>query len=81
MDFRPIKPADYETVRQFLAENGWQKRVEDRERFQKMMENASRTIIAFEGERVVGFAHRFENKLLEVFLLKGKDNRWETSYR
>jgi hypothetical protein len=32
-------------------------------------------------ERVVGFAHRFENKLLEVFLLKGKDNRWETSYR
>jgi hypothetical protein len=32
-------------------------------------------------ERVVGFAHRFENKLLEVFLLKGKDNQWERSYR
>jgi Fe-S-cluster-containing hydrogenase component 2 len=32
-------------------------------------------------ERVVGFAHRFENKLLEVFLLKGKGSRWETSYR
>ncbi|MET0500463.1 MAG: hypothetical protein ABW172_02955, partial [Candidatus Binatia bacterium] len=32
-------------------------------------------------ERVVGFAHRFENKLLEVFLLKGKQNSWETSYR
>lgn len=31
-------------------------------------------------ERVVGFAHRFENKLLEVFLLKGKGSRWETSY-
>jgi 4Fe-4S binding domain len=30
-------------------------------------------------ERVVGFAHRFENKLLEVFLLKG--DHWETSYR
>jgi hypothetical protein len=30
-------------------------------------------------ERVVGFAHRFENKLLEVFLLKG--NPWERSYR
>ena len=32
-------------------------------------------------ERVVGFAHRFENKLLEVLLLKGKKNQWETSYR
>jgi hypothetical protein len=30
-------------------------------------------------ERAVGFVHRFENKLLEVFLLKG--NQWETSYR
>jgi hypothetical protein len=32
-------------------------------------------------DRVVGFVHRFENKLLEVFLLKDKANSWETSYR
>jgi ferredoxin len=32
-------------------------------------------------DRVVGFAHRFENKLLEVLLLKGQKNQWETSYR
>ena len=32
-------------------------------------------------ERVVGFAHRFENKLLEVLLLKEQKNRWGTSYR
>lgn len=32
-------------------------------------------------ERVVGFAHRFENKLLEVLLLKDQKNRWEASYR
>ena len=32
-------------------------------------------------DRVVGFAHRFENKLLEVLLLKGNKNQWETSYR
>lgn len=56
MDFRSIEPSDYEAVRQFLTENGWQKRVEDKERFQKMMENAGRTVVAFEGERVVGFA-------------------------
>ena len=56
MNFRAIMPADYEAVRQFLAENGWEKRVSDDERFRRMMENASRTVGAFDGERVVGFA-------------------------
>lgn len=56
MEYRTIKPADYEAVRRFLAENGWEKRVADEERFRKMMENADRTVVAFEGERVVGFA-------------------------
>jgi hypothetical protein len=32
-------------------------------------------------DKAVGFVHRFENKLLEVFLLKDKRNSWETSYR
>ena len=56
MNFRVLKPADYEAVRKFLAENGWEKRVGDAEKFRKMMENSSRTIVAFDGERVVGFA-------------------------
>jgi predicted N-acetyltransferase YhbS len=56
MEFRTIKPADYEAVRQFLAENGWEKRVADAEKFYKMMENANRTIVALENNRVVGFA-------------------------
>jgi predicted N-acetyltransferase YhbS len=56
MNIRAIKPADYEAVRQFLAENGWEKRVSDAAKFSKMMENASRTVVAFDGERVIGFA-------------------------
>lgn len=56
MEFRTAKPEDYEAVRLFLAENGWHKRVEDAERFQKMMKNADRTVTAFENGRVVGFA-------------------------
>ena len=56
MNFRAITPADYEAVRQFLAENGWEKRVSDAAKFQKMMENADRTVVAFDGERIVGFA-------------------------
>lgn len=56
MIYRPAEPQDYEAVRRFLAENGWEKRVADGERFQKMMENADRTVVARSGERVVGFA-------------------------
>jgi len=56
MEFRPITPADYEAARQFLAENGWERRVSDAEKFRKMLENASRTVVAFDGERIVGFA-------------------------
>jgi N-acetylglutamate synthase-like GNAT family acetyltransferase len=56
MIFRAAAEADYEAVRQFLTENGWEKRVADRDRFHKMMKNASRTVVAFEGERIVGFA-------------------------
>ncbi|MBX7170524.1 MAG: GNAT family N-acetyltransferase [Pyrinomonadaceae bacterium] len=56
MEFRAITPNDYEAVRQFLAENGWEKRVADADKFHQMMENASRTVVAFEDERVIGFA-------------------------
>ena len=56
MEFRPITPADYQVVREFLAENGWEKRVADEETFRLMMVNASRTIAAFENHRVIGFA-------------------------
>jgi predicted N-acetyltransferase YhbS len=56
MILRAVTSEDYEAVRQFLAANGWEKRVADRERFYKMMDNASRAIVAFEGARIVGFA-------------------------
>jgi Fe-S-cluster-containing hydrogenase component 2 len=38
------------------------------------------TVIALK-EKVVGFAHRVEDKLLEVFLLKEKPNKWGNAYR
>lgn len=56
MEYRSATPADYEKIRLFLSENGWEKRVADKEKFRKMMENADRTVVAFEGERAVGFA-------------------------
>jgi hypothetical protein len=31
-------------------------------------------------ERITGFAHRFENKVLEVFLMKDSGESWSRSY-
>ncbi len=51
-----MNPDDYEPVRQFLSEMGWHHRVADPEKFKEMMENTSRTVVAFDGSRIVGFA-------------------------
>ena len=56
MEFRPISQQDYEAVRQFLCEAGWQQRVADPQKFKRMMENTNRSVAAFEGPRIVGFA-------------------------
>jgi N-acetylglutamate synthase-like GNAT family acetyltransferase len=54
--FRPASVDDRDAIRHFLAENGWAERVADGERFVKMMENASRAIIAQDEGTIVGFA-------------------------
>ncbi len=56
MEYRPITPMDYEAVRQFLSEMGWERRVQDPVRFRKMMERADRTVVALDNGRINGFA-------------------------
>jgi ribosomal protein S18 acetylase RimI-like enzyme len=56
MEFRSITPEDYELVRQFLAEVGWQHRVGSPEQFRRMMENTDRTVVGWDDARVIGFA-------------------------
>jgi predicted N-acetyltransferase YhbS len=56
MEFRTIVPDDYEAIRRFLSDAGWQHRVSDPEKFRKMMENTSRAIVAVDDSRIVGFA-------------------------
>ncbi|MCM3904897.1 MAG: GNAT family N-acetyltransferase [Pyrinomonadaceae bacterium] len=56
MRFRSIAVEDFEAVREFLAEAGWQHRVSDPDRFKKMLENTNRTVVAVDGSRIVGFA-------------------------
>lgn len=56
MKFRSITPEDYESVREFLSDAGWQHRVTDPEGFKKMLEHTNRTVVAVDGSRIVGFA-------------------------
>jgi ribosomal protein S18 acetylase RimI-like enzyme len=56
IEYRSVGRDDQDKIRAFLAENGWEKRVADTERFERMIENASRTVVACERDRVVGFA-------------------------
>lgn len=56
MEFRATTPDDYEPVRQFLSEMGWHDRVADLGKFKAMMESTSRTVVAIDGSRIVGFA-------------------------
>jgi predicted N-acetyltransferase YhbS len=56
MEFRSISAGDYEAVRQFLSEAGWRHRVADAAKFEKMLAHTTRTVVAFDGARIVGFA-------------------------
>jgi GNAT superfamily N-acetyltransferase len=56
LEFRRINPDDYEPVRRFLSEMGWHERVADPAKFKAMMESTSRTVVAVDGSRIVGFA-------------------------
>ena len=55
IEYRTIKPEDYEAVRRFLMDEGWQSRVNDAERFARMMEKTDRAIVVSEQGRVIGF--------------------------
>ena len=56
MEFKSITREDYEPVRQFLATVGWQHRVSDSQQFHKLIANTNRTIVAWDGSLIVGFA-------------------------
>lgn len=56
IEYRPAQPSDYDAIAKFLSQNGWEKRVSDPVRFNQMLENASRTVVAMENDRIVGFA-------------------------
>ena len=68
MEFRRMNPDDYGPVRQFLSEIGWHDRVADPEKFKKMIENTSRTVVALDDSRIVGFARAVCDEISNGYL-------------
>ena len=66
--YRPATPDDNESIRALLAANGWGKRVEDAERFRRMMDNAGRTIAAWAGDELVGFGRALCDEVSNGYL-------------
>lgn len=56
LTFRSVGIGDYDDIRQLVIDAGWGKRVHDADRFRRMMEGADRTVVALDGNRLVGFA-------------------------
>src|SRR4051812_12775251 len=54
--FRSLTRDGYEQVRHLVIASGWGKRVQDEDRFRRMMAGADRTVVALDGARIVGFA-------------------------
>lgn len=67
MEYRAITPDDYEPVRQFLVREDWQ-RLSAPEKFEKMMKNTSRAIVAFDGSSVVGFARALCDEVFNGYI-------------
>jgi predicted N-acetyltransferase YhbS len=68
MEYRTISVDDYEAVRRFLAEAGWGQRVEDAEKFKRMMEHTSRAVVALDDARIVGFARALCDEVSNGYL-------------
>ena len=54
--YRPVTLDDYQQVRELLEACGMERRHSEESRLRRMIDNADRTVGAFEGERLVGFA-------------------------
>lgn len=54
--YRSARQSDVDTIRELLAATGWSKRVADIERFETLLANSDRTVVAIDDERLVGFA-------------------------
>ena len=65
---RDMLPAEAESVRRFLGQNGWEHRTGSSEYFAQLVRNSQRAAVALEGEQIIGFARGITDGLSNGYL-------------
>lgn len=68
VDIRVITPDEIEKARLFLASCGWGRRVQDPERFQRMISGSWRVVVAVANGEVIGFARALSDGVSNGYL-------------
>lgn len=65
---RDLLPAETQSVRRFLGQQGWGHRTGSAEHFAQLIENSQRTAVAVQGEQIIGFARAITDGLSNGYL-------------
>jgi ribosomal protein S18 acetylase RimI-like enzyme len=68
MEVRSIVPNEIEAARVLLEANGWGKRVADPRTFQELVNRSQVTIVAVEGEKVIGFLRALTDGIFNGYI-------------
>ncbi|WP_395604781.1 GNAT family N-acetyltransferase [Pseudomonas sp. B21128] len=65
---RDMLPAEAESVRRFLDQNGWEHRAGSSKYFAQLVRNSQRTAVALDGQQIIGFARGITDGLSNGYL-------------
>jgi len=65
---RDLRPAETQSVRQFLGQHGWGHRTGSSEHFARLIEHSQRTAVAVQGGQIIGFARGISDGLSNGYL-------------
>ena len=68
MHIRPIQAAEVEAVRKLLQQSNWGPRVEDPAVFAELLQRSQITLVAVEGEDVIGFLRAITDGIFNGYI-------------
>lgn len=68
MHIRPIRNAEFEAARRLLQQSNWGPRVEDPAVFAELLQRSQVTLVAVEGEEVIGFLRAITDGIFNGYI-------------